>query len=201
MVIDNSKHQLNGWYKNVFIVFFFLFFINNSYAHVLQNEAGWAHPLSGIDHILAMVAVGAWSAILGHRAIWLVPTFFVVFMFIGSLIGIAQIELPYTEQGIALSVIILGYTIAIKGKIPTILAACCTALFGVFHGFAHGYELPVIDDAFFYITGFMITTALLHILGLVFGYYLLKYKVGEKVLQLSGVLCCISGLYLFFRSF
>ena len=178
-----------------------LLFTSTGHTHVFPSQSGWAHPLSGLDHILAMIAVGAWSAILGQRAIWLVPTFFVCFMLIGSLIGVAQFELPYTEQGIALSVIVLGCAIAIKGKIPTIFAALCTALFGIFHGFAHGYELPVIDDALLYISGFMLTTALLHVLGLVIGDHLLKSNVGKKILQFSGVVCTSLGVYILVNSF
>lgn len=201
VVVDNVNHQLTGWRQYLLWVVLFFALTGYAEAHVLESQSGWAHPLSGLDHILAMVSVGAWSAILGGRAIWLVPTFFVLFMFIGSLIGINQIELLYTEQGIALSVIILGVAIAIKGKIPTVFAALCTALFGVCHGYAHGYELTVIDDALFYILGFISTTILLHIVGLIAGHYLLKTEKGKKTLQFLGAICAVLGAYLLFETF
>jgi len=181
-----------------FIIFYFVS-INTAYAHVLSEQSGWLHPLTGMDHVLAMIAVGAWSAIIGGRAVWIVPSFFLVFMFIGGLIGLTQADLMYTEQGIALSVLLLGIAIAVKGKIPTVLASVCTALFGVCHGYAHGYEIPVIDDATFYVAGFLVTTAFLHIVGLVCAHYLLKYKWGESTLRVLGLFCAISGMFLLVR--
>lgn len=165
-------------------------------AHMLSDESGWAHPLSGLDHVLAMVAVGAWSAIIGGRGVWIIPCFFLIFMLVGGLVGFNQIEIFYTEQGIAISVIFLGMAVAIKGRVSIFLASICTALFGTFHGYAHGYEIPVIDDVVIYIAGFMITTAILHVIGLFSAYFLLKKTWGVTTLQFLGILCVVCGFYL-----
>lgn len=194
VVINNYKTRLIIFLLNYSVLFFMI--NNDAHAHYLVEQSGWIHPLSGIDHIIAMIAVGAWSTILGKQAIWIVPGFFVLFMFLGSLIGIAQVELPYTETGIALSVLVLGFAIATNGKIPTIFAAICTAIFGICHGFAHGYELPVIDHAATYIIGFIATTIMLHILGVVLGYFLLKKNIGKVILKSLGVISSIIGIYL-----
>lgn len=177
-------------------VLFILIYSHSALAHVLSDESGWAHPLTGLDHILAMVAVGAWSAIIGGRGVWVIPSFFLIFMFLGGLVGFNQVELHYIEQGISISVIFLGIAVAIEGRVSVFLASICTALFGMFHGYAHGYEIPVIDDVALYIAGFMITTAVLHIVGLFSAHFLLKKAWGEKTLRLLGFLCAACGVYL-----
>lgn len=159
-------------------------------------SSGWLHPLSGLDHLLAMIAVGAWSCQIGGRAVWLVPTSFVCFMGLGGFIGFEQLELPGTEIGIALSVVLLGGAIALEQRFPALIAAATTAIFGIFHGYAHGYEMPVIEHKLAYMSGFLATTASLHLLGAMGAYLLLKRTEGKLVLRLLGASCALCGLYL-----
>lgn len=199
MVIYNYRIEMK---IKLLLILFTLCISTITNAHVGHHgpSQGWLHPLTGLDHFIAMVAVGAWSAIIGGRAVWVVPSCFVIFMFIGSLLGLNHVELPYTEVGILLSVIVLGIAIATKNRIPVYIATIFTAIFGVCHGFAHGYELPVIDHPNSYIAGFLITTALLHVLGLVVAHFCLKSPKGLKLLQGLGVIFALIGCYLFIHN-
>ncbi|HAV1831795.1 TPA: HupE/UreJ family protein [Enterobacter hormaechei subsp. steigerwaltii] len=171
--------------------------ISPAQAHV-NGEAGWLHPLSGLDHLLAMISVGAWSSQIGGRAIWVVPSAFVCFMFLGGLAGFEHLELPATEIAVSLSVVLLGLAIFINKRFPVAIAASATALFGIFHGYAHGYEMPLMDNKVIYTLGFLSTTALLHAIGAVGGYFMLKTRRGDKLLRLLGGLSMICGIYLVF---
>ncbi|TNV10187.1 HupE/UreJ family protein [Buttiauxella sp. B2] len=177
------------------LLFLILLSTAPAYAHV-NGEAGWLHPLSGLDHLLAMIAVGAWSSQIGGRAIWIVPSAFVCFMLLGGLAGFENIELPGTEIAVSLSVVLLGTAIALKQKLPVAIAATATALFGVFHGYAHGYEMPLMSNKVAYTLGFLGTTAMLHVIGAVGAYYLLKNPAGDKLLRLLGTVSVICGFYL-----
>lgn len=131
--------------------------------------AGFAHPFLGADHLLAMVAVGLWAASFGGRARGLVPASFVVLMTLGAGLGIAGVALPAVEPMIALSVIALGGLIALAVRVPTAAAAALVALFGLFHGAAHGAEMPAMASPLAYGLGFVAATALLHGVGLALG--------------------------------
>lgn len=131
--------------------------------------AGLAHPLGGLDHILAMVAVGFWGAHLGGSARWQLPLAFVVTMLLGGALGIAGIALPGVEPMILASSIVIGLALAISGKLNTALAAGLCAGFALFHGIAHGTEMPVASSALGYATGFALATAALHLTGLASG--------------------------------
>lgn len=159
-------------------------------------DAGWLHPLSGMDHLLAMISVGAWSSQIGGRAIWIVPSAFVCFMFLGGLAGFEHLELPATEIAVSLSVVLLGLAIALKKRLPVIVAAATTALFGIFHGYAHGYEMPLMDNKVLYTLGFLCTTAMLHIIGAAGGHFLMKNKHGDNLLRLLGASSMFCGIYL-----
>lgn len=167
----------------------------SAHAHV-SGEAGWLHPLSGLDHLLAMIAVGAWSSQIGGKAIWFVPSAFVGFMFLGGLAGFEHLELPATEVAVSLSVVLLGLAIATKQRLPLAIAATGTALFGVFHGYAHGYEMPLMENKAMYTLGFLGTTALLHVTGAVGAHYLLKSRQGDRFLKILGGLSALCGVYL-----
>ncbi len=167
-----------------------------SYAHVLPGESGWMHPLSGIDHMVAMIAVGAWSTQLGGKAIFKVPVAFVVAMFIGGVIGFTHINLPFTEEGIAISVLLLGLAIALERRLPIFLAVIGVGLFGICHGYAHGYEMPDITNKYFYVAGFLITTACLHLVGAIGGLLILENKHGHAWLRLCGVFASFVGVWL-----
>jgi urease accessory protein len=170
--------------------------MNNAYAHSTGESSGWMHPLSGMDHFLAMISVGAWSSQIGGKAIWIVPAAFVFFMFTGGLIGFEHIEIPGTEIGVSLSVILLGLAISVKKILPIYLAATATALFGIFHGYAHGYEMPLMQNKLTYTIGFLATTAILHAVGAISAHYLLKTLNGDKLLRFLGFVSCMCGFYL-----
>src|SRR5579863_3698485 len=124
-----------------------LAFVGSAAAHPVPGAAGltagFAHPLSGLDHVLAMVAVGLWAAQLGGRALWLVPASFVGFMTLGGALGMAGVHLPMVEAGILASVLILGILIAAAAQLPLAASVAVTGLFAIFHGHAHGTEIPL----------------------------------------------------------
>lgn len=136
--------------------------------------AGFAHPLLGLDHVLAMTAVGMWAAILGGRAVWIVPMAFVVFMLSGFAMALAGVALPAVEPGIAASVFILGILIAAAVRLPLALSAALVGLFAVLHGHSHGAELT--DAAAAFGIGFTIATAALHGAGIALGQVLVRSR-------------------------
>ena len=127
---------------------------------------GFGHPFSGLDHILAMVAVGFFAARLGGRAMWLVPCAFVGMMAVGGVLGIGGIDLPFVELGIAASVIVLGAAVALQFNLPTVAAMALVGFFAIFHGHAHGAEMPSAASGLTYALGFMLATAVLHAIGI-----------------------------------
>ncbi|MEM1049207.1 MAG: HupE/UreJ family protein, partial [Pseudomonadota bacterium] len=131
--------------------------------------AGFTHPILGWDHVAAMVAVGLWGAFLGAPAIWILPVIFPLVMALGAVLGIAGIPVPAVETGIALSALVLGLMIVFAVKPPIWVAALIVGAFAIFHGYAHGIELPGTVNAFAYAVGFVISTGLLHLLGIAFG--------------------------------
>ena len=141
-------------------------------AHTLGADgagiaAGLAHPLGGPDHLLAMIAVGLWAGQLGGRGLWLVPSAFVAAMAGGALAATAGIALPGTEHGIVFSLIVVGVLIAAAAKAPLSACAAVVGLFAVFHGHAHGSELPEAASILGYASGFMLATVGLHAVGIV----------------------------------
>lgn len=142
-----------------------------AFAHVGVGDAhglthGFMHPISGIDHILAMIAVGMFAANLGGRALWLAPATFVVMMAMGGAMGVFHVELPYVELGIAASVILLGVAVASRAPLPTAVAMAVVGVFAIYHGHAHGSEMPIDASGAAYAAGFMAATALLHVVGI-----------------------------------
>ena len=156
---------------------------------------GFMHPLSGIDHLLAMVAVGIWGATLGRPLVWALPVVFPMLMVVGGVLGIAGVPLPYVETGIAVSVVVLGLAIAAAWRAPIGVALAIVALFGVFHGFAHGKELPEAAAPAAYAAGFVVSTGLLHLGGIAIG--LLKgLPRGMQMLRASGGLIAAAGVWI-----
>lgn len=157
---------------------------------------GFMHPIGGIDHILAMVAVGILAYQLGGRALWLLPAVFVAVMGIGGLLGAANLHLPLVEIGIATSIIVLGAAIASGIKAPVVAAAAVTGVFAAFHGFAHGAEMPVAGSAANYAAGFMIATTLLHVIGIGIGLALARVSqgYGPVLYRVAGCLVAIAGV-------
>jgi len=158
--------------------------------------SGWLHPLTGIDHMLAMLAVGAWSAQLGKRAVFSVPAAFVAAMLLGGMLGFEHLALPGIELGIALSVVLLGSAIALGHRTSLLLAALGVGLFGICHGYAHGYEIPSLESTWVYALGFLITTACLHLIGAIGGILVLERPRGGRWLRFAGALTATIGCYL-----
>lgn len=130
---------------------------------------GLLHPFAGLDHVLAMVAVGMLAANLGGRALWLMPATFVLMMALSGALGVAQVELPYVEVGIAMSVIVFGLAVALPAPSPMVAALAVVGFFAIFHGHAHGAEMPADAAGASYAAGFMIATVLLHATGIGIG--------------------------------
>lgn len=163
--------------------------------HMLGGAgAGFAHPLLGIDHLLTMVAVGLWAASLGGRARLLVPIAFVSVMALGAAFGIAGLRLPAVETGIAVSVIVVGVLVAAAVRVPVGAAMALVAAFALFHGHAHGGEMPAMASPFAYGLGFVLATALLHGVGLVVG--TLREKSAPIVARAAGGAIAATGLVL-----
>jgi urease accessory protein len=131
--------------------------------------AGLAHPLVGLDHVLAMAAVGLWAALAGGRAVWAWPAAFVGLMVAAALVALADVSMPGAEIGIALSVVALGALVALRLPLTVAAGAALCGAFALFHGHAHGAELPAGAGAASYIAGFVIATALLHGAGIALG--------------------------------
>jgi urease accessory protein len=147
---------------------------------------GLTHPVLGPDHFLAMVSVGIVSAQIGGRAIWTVPATFVGVMAIGGLLGLADVGLTAIEVGIASSVLVLGLAIAADRRVPVALAMAAVALFAIFHGYAHGAEMPTIAEPARYAAGFLTGTAALHVLGVIIGDISQHYARGKVLLRYAG---------------
>lgn len=159
---------------------------------------GFSHPLGGIDHVLAMMAVGLYAAMIGGRALWLIPATFVSVMTVGGALGVAGYALPYTEIGIAASVIVLGLAVAFRISIPTLAAMALVGLFAIFHGHAHGTEMPQDLSGYEYAAGFMLATALLHGTGIALGLAAGRFaeRGGWRVAQAAGGAMALAGVAL-----
>ena len=175
-----------------------------AFAHVETGTAtglvgGFLHPVTGLDHLVAMVAVGLWGAQLGAPAIWLLPITFPLVMAFGGLLGLAQVGLPFTEQAVALSAVVLGVLILLRARPPLWVAALVVAYFAIFHGYAHGRELPYAADPLAYGAGFVIATGLLHLCGILIG-TLIRWPVGAGVVRACGAAVGCVGCYFLFAS-
>lgn len=169
-----------------------------AFAHVQQGQAqgfltGMGHPISGLDHVLAMIAVGLWGAQLGSPAVWLLPVTFPMMMAFGGFLGLLDILLPGVEVGIALSALLLGLMVASEAKPPLIVAGTIVAFFAAFHGHAHGTELPPGQSALLYSIGFVIATGCLHGVGVAIG-MVHKWPAGRVALRFSGAAVALAGI-------
>ena len=159
---------------------------------------GFMHPLSGIDHQLAMILVGIFAYQIGGRALWALPLTFVGVMAIGGLLGALGFALPFVEIGIALSVIILGLAVAFGVKAPVAAAAAAIGLFALFHGHAHGTEMPLAASGLTFGLGFVLATAALHAVGIGLGYVLGSSSriFGDSVYRVAGGAASLAGVLL-----
>lgn len=177
----------------------FLLWPFSVWAHVETGQAGGfasglLHPVSGLDHVLAMVAVGLWGAQLGSPAVWLLPIAFPMMMAFGGMLGLMGLPVPGIEVGIAVSGIVLGALILLEGKIPLIGALMVVAFFAVFHGHAHGTELAPGQNALLYSLGFVIATGMLHAIGICIG-LIHRWQIGRLVLRVAGSVVLTGGLF------
>ena len=168
-------------------------------AHVEAGAAGGllsglGHPVSGLDHVLAMVAVGVWGAQLGRPAIWVLPVVFPLLMAMGGFAGLVGWDLPAIEVGIALSAVVLGALILGQVRLPLAIAIIIVAFFAVFHGHAHGTEMAPDQDAMLYSIGFVIATGLLHGAGIALG-LIHRWDTGRVILRAAGSVVLAGGLY------
>jgi urease accessory protein len=168
-------------------------------AHVESGGAGsllsgLLHPVTGLDHVVAMVAVGLWGAVLADPAIWLLPVAFPMVMAFGGLIGLLGLPLPGVEVGIAISGMVLGLLVALERRVSLAVALSLVGVFALFHGYAHGRELPDGANALLFSLAFVAATGLLHLVGILLG-ELRRWPMGRRLVQLVGAAITISGVW------
>jgi urease accessory protein len=188
---DNTLRQL-------VLLCLLLLWSDSASAHILEGDAvggfisGFKHPISGLDHIVAMVSVGLWGAQLGAPAIWLLPVTFPIVMAFGGMLGLMGVPLHGIETGIALSAIGLGAMVASEARPPLVFAALLVGFFAIFHGYAHGTELPPDENGVLYSMGFVIATGLLHLTGIGIG-LIHRWQAGQMILRLGGAAVAAAG--------
>ncbi|MEM9724181.1 MAG: HupE/UreJ family protein [Pseudomonadota bacterium] len=155
--------------------------------------SGFTHPILGWDHVAAMVAVGLWGAFLGRPAIWILPIVFPMVMAVGAALGILGVGLPQVETGIALSAVVLGLMILLAARPPLLVSALLVGAFAIFHGHAHGTELPATANAAAYAVGFVISTGLLHLGGIALG-VLTRWRTGRVLVRGAGAAISVAGV-------
>jgi urease accessory protein len=173
-------------------------------AHVESGQAagfltGFAHPVAGLDHVLAMVAVGIWGAQLGLPAVWILPVTFPIVMAFGGFLGLLGVPLPGVEIGIAASAILLGAAVMTERRVPLYAAAALVGFFAVFHGYAHGTELPPGQSGLLYSLGFVVATGCLHAIGITIG-AIHRWPAGRVALRLAGGGVGLAGLFFLWRT-
>ncbi len=154
--------------------------------------SGLLHPVLGWDHVAAMVAVGLWGAFLGSPALWLLPVVFPLVMAVGGALGLAGVDLPGVEVGIAASALVLGAMILLAARPPLWVAGVLVAGFAIFHGHAHGTELPDAASPLAYSLGFVIATGLLHLSGISLG-LLVRWPLGRSAVRAAGGVIAMAG--------
>lgn len=174
-------------------------------AHASHHDAGGgllsglSHPVSGADHVLAMVAVGLWGAQLGRPAVWALPVAFPIAMALGGMLGLTGIPLPGVEIGIAVSAIVLGIMVLAAARPPLWVAAVLVGVFALFHGHAHGTELPPGANGTLYSIGFVISTGLLHAVGIAIG-LIHRYDWGKSALRGAGAMVAAGGALFLYQA-
>lgn len=165
-----------------------------SHEHSSSFMAGFDHPIGGVDHLLAMLAIGLWAASLGGRALWAIPTAFVMTMLAGGAFAVAGFSVPFVEQGIVLSVIVLGALVLFAKRLPVMACVVIAASFALFHGVAHGMEMPLNADGLHYALGFAAATVALHLMGVGLGLLAtpLMTRIGGSVIAIMGLLLVVA---------
>jgi urease accessory protein len=172
-------------------------------AHSVGNSAagfaaGFLHPLTGLDHLLAMVSIGIWGAELGAPALWLLPIAFPLIMSVGGALGIVGVPLPGSELLVALSVVVLGSLVVYGRQVPVAVALAIVGVFAIAHGHAHGAELPGAADALAFTIGFVGATGLLHLVGIAIG-LLGRFPNGAVAIKACGLLIAMTGCYFIYE--
>lgn len=185
--------------RKLFVLFLLAAVVPAAHAHPFHGEgsgllAGLAHPLAGVDHLLAMLGVGLWSAWAVPQRAWQMPLAFVAAMAAGAALALSGVALPFVELGIGASVLVLGALLACLVRLPAAAGAALVALFAVFHGHAHASELPALASPLAYAAGFLLATGGLHVAGVVAGYRLSAH--GGWWLRAIGAAMGLSGLWL-----
>jgi urease accessory protein len=173
-------------------------------AHVQSGQAagfftGLKHPISGLDHVLAMIAVGLWGAQLGAPAVWMLPVAFPMMMAFGGFMGLVGLPLPGVEIGIALSAVLLGSVVARESRPSLGVAVLLVAFFAVFHGHAHGTELPMGQSGLTYSIGFVMATGCLHGVGIAIG-LIHRWRAGRTLLRAAGAIVAVAGVAFLWRA-
>jgi urease accessory protein len=186
------------------IIAFMVVLPASAFAHVEQGQAagfitGLQHPWSGLDHVLAMIAVGIWGAQLGNPAMWILPVTFPMVMAMGAMMGLLGIPLPGIEIGIALSAILLGAMVLSEVRPKLIIAALLVGFFAIFHGYAHGSELPAGQSGMLYSMGFVIATGCLHGIGIAIG-LVHRWPQGRLALRGVGAFIAVMGVSFLWRA-
>ena len=161
---------------------------------------GLRHPVSGLDHVLAMIAVGLWGAQLGAPAVWLLPVTFPMVMAFGGFLGLVGIPVPGVEVGIAASAILLGLMVASEARPPLVVAAVLVGFFAIFHGHAHGTELPAGQSGLMYSIGFVVATGCLHGVGIAIG-AVHRWPLGRIAMRVAGAAVSLAGAGFLWRVF
>lgn len=182
-----------AWISLLFLILQPLAWAHSGAGAVGGFTSGFSHPLGGLDHVAAMIAVGILGAFLGRPAIWMLPVIFPLVMCLGGILGILGVPVPGIEPGIAVSSIVLGSLIVLAVRPPLWVAAILVALFAVFHGYAHGAELPNAADPLAYSAGFVVSTGLLHLLGIAIG-ELIRWPWGKTVARAAGGIIALAGV-------
>jgi urease accessory protein len=194
--------NLSSWVLRVLVALPLAVFAMQASAHTGEGintgfASGFWHPILGWDHVVAMVAVGMWGAFLGAPAIWILPVVFPLVMAFGGALGIIGVPIPMVETGIALSGVVLGLLVAFAVRAPIWVAAVIVGVFAIFHGHAHGAELPAQFSAYGYAIGFVIGTGLLHLAGIGIG-FLTKTPLGVMAVRAAGgVVALVGAAFLF----
>jgi urease accessory protein len=175
-----------------------------AFAHTRGGEAagflsGLEHPISGLDHVVAMVAVGLWGAQLGAPAVWLLPVTFPMVMAFGGMLGLMGVALPGIEMGIAASAMVLGIAVFREARPRLWIAALVVGVFAIFHGNAHGTELPPGADGLLYSVGFVVATGTLHAIGIALG-VAHRWPVGRLALRTAGAGVALAGALFLWRA-
>ena len=186
------------------MVCYILFAPASAFAHIQNGAAagfltGFVHPISGLDHVLAMVAVGLWGAQLGAPAIWVLPVAFPLVMAMGGMLGLIGVPVPGIEYGIAASAILLGAAVLFEVGASLVVTALLVGIFAIFHGHAHGTELPPGQNALLYSMGFVIATGCLHALGIGIG-AVHRWTWGQKLLRAAGAVVAVGGVFFMWKA-